>query len=247
VLNHLLRYQPVVRQVEATPGRTLLEVGSGSRGIARYVSARWELTACDIDFADYAAPIVGPAGRANRVEASVLQLPFADGSFDVVVALDLLEHLDSAARPQALMQLRRVTKRCLIVGCPTGAAALRSDERLARFYRRISRPVPVWLEEHLCNGFPDVATLTKHLSDGGELLVARNEGLIAHALISRAEALPILWRLTASLSSALTAGLENPQWRVFTRTMVRLLRANDRHPAYRTIAILSKHPTHPSA
>lgn len=242
MLNHLLRYEPVVRQVEATPGHTLLEVGSGSRGIARYVSARWELTACDVDFADYAAPVVDPAGRASRVKASVLQMPFADDSFDVVVALDLLEHLTPQARPQALFQLCRVARRCLIVGCPTGVAALRSDERLMRFYRRINRTVPLWLQEHLRNGFPEVGTLVEHLSDGGELLLVPNESLTAHALISRAEALPILWRLTAALSSALAAGLEHPRWAATARRVVTLLRTNDRLPAYRTIAILSVDP-----
>ncbi len=243
MLNHLLRYKPVARQVEATSGRTLLEVGSGSRGISRYVSARWELTACDVDFADYAAPVVGPAGRASRVEASVLQMPFADDSFDVVVALDLLEHLAPQARPQALIQLRRVARRCLIVGCPTGVAALRSDERLARFYRRISRPVPLWLEEHLRNGFPEVATLTEHLGEDGELVLVANEALTAHALVSRVEALPVLWRLTTALSSVLVACLENPRRRAAARRLVALLRADDRLPAYRTIAILSIHPT----
>ena len=171
------------------------------------------------------------------------RLPFADGSFDVVVALDLLEHLAPQVRPQALIQLRRVARRCLIVGCPTGVAALRSDERLGRFYRRIGRSVPLWLEEHLRNGFPEVATLTEHLGEDGELVLVANEALIAHALVSRVEALPVLWRLTAALSSALVAGLENPRWGAAARRMVALLRVDGRLPAYRTIAILSINPT----
>jgi cyclopropane fatty-acyl-phospholipid synthase-like methyltransferase len=239
MLNHLLRYEPVVHQVEATPGRTLLEVGSGSRGIARYVSPRWELTACDVSFSDYEAPIVGFAGPANRVEASVLEMPFADDSFDVVVALDLLEHLPADDRPQALAQLRRVARKRLIVGCPTSVGALASDERLAQFYQRIRRPMPIWLEEHLRNGFPDIETLTEHLSEEGELVLVANESLTAHALVSRVEALPVLWRLTTALASALAPGLENPRWGAAARRMVALLRADDRLPAYRTIAILS--------
>jgi hypothetical protein len=174
-------------------------------------------------------------------------MPFADDSFDVVVALDLLEHLAPQVRPQALIQLRRVAGRCLIVGCPTGAAALRSDERLARFYRRISRPVPLWLQEHLSNGFPEIATLTEHLDGEGKLVLVANEALTAHALISRVEALPVLWRLTTALSSVLAAGLEHPRWGIAARRMVTLLRADDRLPVYRTITILSKHSTHPSA
>jgi len=86
---------------------------------------------------------------------------------------------------------------------------------------------------------PEVAMLTEQLGEAEELLMVPNEGLIAHALISRAEALPMVWRLTAALSSAITAGLENPQWCRLVRGAVRVLRANDRHPCYRTIVVLS--------
>lgn len=243
MLNQLIRYEAVARHVEATPGQTLLEVGSGSRGIAPYLAERWQLTACDVSFSDYGAPIVAPPGRARRVEASVLQMPFADDSFDVVVALDLLEHLAADDRPRALAELRRVAGRRLIVGCPTGAEALRSDERLGAFYDRIGRPRPAWLDEHLRNGFPETTSLTEHLREHGELLLVANEGLIAHAFVSRVEALPVLGRLTILLSSGLTAGLQSRRWAVAARRIVKVLRAVDRPPAYRTIAILSKHPS----
>jgi hypothetical protein len=52
VLNQLIRYEAVAREVEAAPGQTLLEVGSGSRGIAQYVAESWRLTASDVSFSD---------------------------------------------------------------------------------------------------------------------------------------------------------------------------------------------------
>jgi SAM-dependent methyltransferase len=238
MLNHLLRYEPVVQQLDAIPGRKLLEVGSGSRGIARYLPACWEVTACDLSFDDYRAPVVAPAGHVRRIEASVLELPFEDASFDVVIALDLLEHLPAQDRPQALAQLRRVADRCLIVGCPTGPAALRSDERLSRFYQRTGTPSPLWLEEHLRNGFPAVSDLTRELTDHGQLALYANESLRTHALVSRLEATPIVWRLTNLLSSVLAAGLKSARWAAASRRALSLLRA-DQDPSYRTIAVLS--------
>ena len=131
MLNQLARYSEVVPLAEECDGETLLEVGSGSEGIARFASDRWQITVSDRDFSDYGAVEV-PDDGLRRIEADVTKLPFADGEFDVVVALDLLEHLPADLRTVALSELARVTRKRLVAGCPCGEAALRADRRLAR-------------------------------------------------------------------------------------------------------------------
>jgi SAM-dependent methyltransferase len=52
----------------------------------------------------------------DRVRASVLSLPFAARSFDVVTCLEVLEHLDHPAA--AVRELARVARRAFVVSVP---------------------------------------------------------------------------------------------------------------------------------
>jgi SAM-dependent methyltransferase len=51
-----------------------------------------------------------------RVCASVLSLPFADGAFDAVTCLEVLEHLDDPAA--AVRELARVARRAIVISVP---------------------------------------------------------------------------------------------------------------------------------
>lgn len=243
MLNQLARYEPVVALVEEVPGATLLDVGSGHRGIARFLSDRWRITASDIDFTDYGAVEKSDEpGRAERVIADVCDLPFADGEFDVVTAVDLLEHVEPPRRSRALEELARVAARRLIVAVPSGAPALDADRRLAAFYRRIRQPAPGWLEEHLRNGFPEDRELTDALAAHGRLRLVANEWVPAHAFVARVEAIPYVQWVSPLLSLCLDKGLRRDGRRAapLARSAIRALRAWDRTPSYRTIAVLDR-------
>ena len=60
-----------------------------------------------------------PAERL--VQADLLQLPFADKSFDTTICFDVLEHIDDRG---AIRELARVTRRRLIVALPRESAQL---------------------------------------------------------------------------------------------------------------------------
>jgi hypothetical protein len=233
MLNHLLRYEPVVRLVEEVAPRTLLEAGSGSRGLSGLVADGTEITACDVSFEDYGSLAPGVDAGVRRVTASVLDLPFADGEFDCVVALDLLEHLEPAQRPRAVAELARVAGRRVIVGCPTGRPALRADRRLAGYVRRLRRPRPVWLDEHLRNGFPQPEELGAWVATPS--VVIRNERLTTHFVVCALEATPVLWRLPLALSDRLRPLLRRGG--TPSRAVFGALRGFDGGPGYRTIVV----------
>jgi SAM-dependent methyltransferase len=228
LLNQVLRFAPAVGWIEDVPGTTLLDVGSGSHGVADLVSARWEITACDRDFSDYGAARTGDGGRARRVQADATALPFADRSFDVVVCLDVLEHVPPGDRATVLGELRRVAARRVVVGCPAGAPALEADRELAR---RLGRRSPGWLDEHLDNGFPEPAELAAGLGPGTQL--HPNVGLGVHRALGRVETTPVAWVLSAGLAPPLAALLRRPGAR-------RLLARADGEPSYRTFAVLDR-------
>ena len=231
-MNHLMRVAPVIALVRECRGGELLDVGSGSVGIRPWIGSSWRVTTLDIDFADYGAA-TGPDARSERaVVGDVRQLPFQDRTFDVVVAIDLLEHVASEDRPRALEEMIRVTRRRLIVACPTGAAALAVDERLAARLRF----VPGWIQEHLEQGFPDANEVAAALEQHGRVALQRHEALAAHARIVRAEvnvvALVPLRATAAAISVALRRGGRSADWAA--RTLARL-RGRDTPPTYRTI------------
>jgi SAM-dependent methyltransferase len=233
-LNHLVRVEPVLAFVQELGGGTLLDAGSGSMGLSPWLGERWSVTAVDTSFDDYGASR-GFGGTGRAVVGDVRELPFADRSFDAVVALDLLEHVPAADRPRALAELRRVTRRRLVVGCPTGDPALEADRELARKLRR----VPGWLDEHLENGFPARQDLEAELRPHGELRVVDNESVRSHVRLVRAE-LSVPGFLAGRLAALALARALRTQGRVrasAARTLA-WIRGGDRPPAYRSILVL---------
>lgn len=95
------------------PGLRILDVGCGAGATAVDFSANGWVCACDRSL--HALRFVGERGVASRVAADGPQLPFRDGSFDVVLAFDVLEHVTDDAG--FLRELARVL-------APGGALAI---------------------------------------------------------------------------------------------------------------------------
>ncbi|MCC6766670.1 MAG: methyltransferase domain-containing protein [Deltaproteobacteria bacterium] len=77
------------------PGLRILDVGCGAGATAVDFSADGRVCACDRSL--HALRFVGERGIATRVAADAAGLPFRDGAFDVVLALDVLEHVTDDA------------------------------------------------------------------------------------------------------------------------------------------------------
>jgi SAM-dependent methyltransferase len=241
LIDQLVRFEPIVRLICQVGGKTVLDVGSGSSGIVGLIPPGWVVTAVDSSFDDYGTAR-GPArGNAQRLVADARDLPFEDESFDVVIAIDLLEHLAPQDRHVAVDQIMRVARRRVVVACPAGGRALGTDHRLAEAYERRAQPLPGWLDEHLANGFPEPAELAEMLSEFGPVRLQRNENLWAHAGLMRLEAGrlgPLLSPRIAAVLAGSGRSLEGPAgWR---RALISLLRGFDISPWYRTIAVADR-------
>ena len=90
-------------------GKDVLDIGCWSGGFLSLVSGAGSLTGLDIEPGALAVARENLPGVAC-VEASVLEMPFESGSFDVVTFWAVLEHLPAGTEAAALEEIHRVLR-----------------------------------------------------------------------------------------------------------------------------------------
>jgi hypothetical protein len=221
LLNWAARYFPILRvlkQHHLLRSGTLLEIGSGSFGIGTF--RKVPFTGCDLEFKHE------PKWPMTPVIASAANLPFADRSFDVVLASDVLEHVPPELRKRVIDEAMRVAKRLVIFGFPCGRTAHELDKELRQIYLRENLQVPEWLEEHMEAAFPE-PSLFADLTDWN-LVQFGNESIRFHRWMMRSEMNRNFLRVTVRLV------------RYMPWLLQPFLRLGDGEPSYRKIFVLSK-------
>ncbi len=181
-----IRYLPILKELGRHPERyeTLLEVGSGPIGVS--IHTKKNVTGVDLDTGGPHFP------NMKMVKGDATALPFADASFDLVIALDVLEHMPRAMRAKAVAEALRVAKKRVYVGCPCGPVA---REWEAKVYRRLQERIAAWngkpedlekfkkrfwyLVEHTQNVLPDRGDLVEclKLAGAGRWTLIENESV----------------------------------------------------------------------
>lgn len=149
-----LRYLPVVewirRKFKIQNSKlkiSVLEVGSGGLGIVPYLNR--PVTGVDVQFDKPIHPMLKPeTGDATKLE-------FANDSFDIVLSVDMLEHLPKEKRKKAIDEMVRVAKKAVVVGVPCGTLSLVHDKQIQESYKkRFGKEFP-FAEEHIKFGLPE--------------------------------------------------------------------------------------------
>ncbi len=104
--------------VEAQRPRRVLEVGCGEAVVIQYLSGR--VPAARFDGAELDGEALGRARarcpRVSFLQADAFELPLRSRSYDLVLCLEVLEHLAEPGR--ALKEIRRVSRGGCLVSVP---------------------------------------------------------------------------------------------------------------------------------
>lgn len=111
---HLLDKYPV--------GKTVLDIGCAKAWYASYLHKKGFDVTC-VDLED-----IREDKSLKFIQASLIDLPFPNKSFDTVLCINVLEHIKD--EPKALSELSRVCKQRLIVSVPNADDSLLQEYNL---------------------------------------------------------------------------------------------------------------------
>jgi Glycosyl transferase family 2/Methyltransferase domain len=167
VFDQFQRYRMVALAIEhlrraGTWGKSfsILEVGANTHRLLGTM-----LPADRITYLDREVPAEMQAA-GDVIVGDATNLAMEDGQFDIVIALDVFEHVEPTRRGNFLHHVNRVSQVATIVAAPFDGEAVRDAEREARtFWEALFGMPHRWLAEHLQNGLPDLAVTKRWLED----------------------------------------------------------------------------------
>lgn len=113
-------HQKIVAEIVALAPESFLDAGCGEGFVAKCILEALpnvQLRGCDLsESALQLARRTNPA--AEFYTGSVVDLPFADKSFDVVGCFEVMEHLPGDLPRQALSEYARVARRAVVLSVP---------------------------------------------------------------------------------------------------------------------------------
>lgn len=110
-------------------------------------------------------------------------LPFEDGSYDYVISVDAFERVGSEARNGYLSELRRVSRKGVLLAGPFDSGVIRGAERTANeFHRWVYSTDDARLKEHAENGLPRLDDARSFFDERGDEVFVLHNGYVPHWL-----------------------------------------------------------------
>ena len=145
-LNWLVRYVPIKQYLTGPALASLIEVGSGARGLATIIDDSF--VGIDVRIDGEPAPSMYPFSYDGG------RVPFKTGSFHTVVSMDTLEHVPPANRIDFLHELLRISASRVILGFPSHNGTAKGEDFMRSLFMKLGMGAPAWLNEHDEFGLP---------------------------------------------------------------------------------------------
>lgn len=117
----------------------------------------------DIKYLDIELP-KNLLNNPKYVLGDATDMVFKDNEYDIVVALDVYEHIPIEKREQFIKELYRVSKICFIIAAPFYSQEVEdSEKRLNELFKVIYNTEYRWLQEHIENTLPILEATKKSL------------------------------------------------------------------------------------
>jgi O-antigen biosynthesis protein len=157
------RYDAAARAIRAIlpKGGSVLDVGCGEQMLLGAFLPEHELV--------YLDPLLAKHAGDNLIGKNLTPDVVPDGSYDIVVSVDALEHIPAASRQAFIEQLMRASRRGVVLAAPFADAgdAKSTDDHINATYRQKHGHDYSWLSEHGEFGLPNLAATCDQLTAAG--------------------------------------------------------------------------------
>lgn len=172
------RYNNVRRIVEEMRSGgevfTILEVGANEhQNLERFLPID-EITYLDIQLPEH----LRNNPKYLLGDATAMDLP--DNHYDVIVALDVFEHIPPGKREAFINELYRVSAKFFVITAPFDTVeVVEAEKRANAVHQSIFHSDFIWLDEHRSNGLPNLEDLEHYLASRNMIYQIRRHGNIA--------------------------------------------------------------------
>ncbi len=228
-LDSAFRYDSAIRIIKEKKPKTVVEAGSGSRGISAY--AHWPSYGVDLQFNESV-----PAGLQTRIKASATSLPFDDESADLVVSTDMIEHIKQEDRKAAIQEMFRIAKASgtVYITFPSGQMSAAADKEIFDAYLKKKGLPHTIFQEHLEIGPVDTDSLVTLVQEEAE-----KKGWSVTVSESTPLSLWIRYHYIFTVESFIPH-LRHFQ-RLLSKPLFHIYKNAPANPGYRLLVIASKH------
>ncbi len=172
-----------------------------------------------------------PARQDNYVQGQGTALPFGDGTFDVAVSTDTLEHIPGPARRTFVHELLRVARLYVILTSPFAHPHNQlADQIFYDFFRQAAGIEHRWLKEHLEKGLPDLDECLGWIAERALSYVVFPSGYVYH------------WLPMMLLQEYVNTFSESPYLNSIFNTLYNFsfFESDHQQPGYRQAVVISK-------
>jgi ubiquinone/menaquinone biosynthesis C-methylase UbiE len=128
-LRRWISYHYQIKTIIKTKPKKVLEIGKGNGLVSDYLKkSKIKVTTCDFD-----------KRLKPDVVADIRKIPFKDKKFDLVYACQVLEHLPWSESLKAIKELKRVSKKYVLISLPYHSIRfdwIISFQRIKNFFKR---------------------------------------------------------------------------------------------------------------